>query len=149
VPATTDYDTIAERYAANIDDRPWNALYERPATLALLPEVDRLDVLDAGCGHGWYADWLLRHGARVERSLSPLWPSRRYRSIHFRAVRGQTPTACAAAFSVCPLCTSLTMCSRPRGASRAFSWMFIRFLSRVAKASTPSASLTGTGWTTY
>jgi hypothetical protein len=37
VPATTDYDTIADRYAANIDDRPWNALYERPTTLALLP----------------------------------------------------------------------------------------------------------------
>lgn len=63
--ATTDYDTIAERYAADIDDRPWNALYERPATLALLPAVDTLDVLDAGCGHGWYADWLTRHGARV------------------------------------------------------------------------------------
>jgi SAM-dependent methyltransferase len=65
VLGTTDYDTIAERYAANIDERPWNALYERPATLALLPQVDRKDVLDAGCGHGWYADWLLRHGARV------------------------------------------------------------------------------------
>jgi SAM-dependent methyltransferase len=65
VPATTDYDTIAERYAADIDDRPWNALYERPATLALLPAVDKSDVLDAGCGHGWYADWLERHGARV------------------------------------------------------------------------------------
>jgi SAM-dependent methyltransferase len=33
--------------------------------LALLPAVDKLDVLDAGCGHGWYADWLERHGARV------------------------------------------------------------------------------------
>jgi SAM-dependent methyltransferase len=65
VPGTTDYDTIAERYAANIDDRPWNALYERPTTLALLPTVDKQDVLDAGCGHGWYADWLVRHGARV------------------------------------------------------------------------------------
>jgi len=65
VPATTDYDTIAERYAADIDDRPWNALYERPTTLALLPAVDGKDVLDAGCGHGWYADWLWRHGARV------------------------------------------------------------------------------------
>jgi SAM-dependent methyltransferase len=65
VPATTDYDTIAARYAAEIDGRPWNALYERPATLALLPAVDRQDVLDAGCGHGWYAEWLVRHGARV------------------------------------------------------------------------------------
>jgi SAM-dependent methyltransferase len=33
--------------------------------LALLPEVNKTDVLDAGCGHGWYAEWLVRHGARV------------------------------------------------------------------------------------
>jgi len=26
----TDYDTIATRYAAYIDQRPWNTLYERP-----------------------------------------------------------------------------------------------------------------------
>jgi SAM-dependent methyltransferase len=65
VPERTDYDTIAERYSADIDERPWNALYERPATLALLPEVNSTDVLDAGCGHGWYAEWLVRHGARV------------------------------------------------------------------------------------
>jgi SAM-dependent methyltransferase len=65
VPETTDYDAIAERYAAEIDERPWNALYERPATLALLPEVNKTDVLDAGCGHDWYAEWLARHGARV------------------------------------------------------------------------------------
>src|SRR5215831_8594074 len=61
----TDYDTIASEYAAGIDSRPWNVLYERPATLALLPEVNGKDVLDAGCGPGWYADWLARHGARV------------------------------------------------------------------------------------
>lgn len=61
----TDYDTIASRYAAEIDERPWNALYERPATLALLPDVGGKDVLDAGCGPGWYTDWLARHGARV------------------------------------------------------------------------------------
>ena len=64
-PKTTDYDTIAERYSAKIDERPWNALYERPATLGLLPKVTDIDVLDAGCGHGWYADWLVRHSARV------------------------------------------------------------------------------------
>jgi SAM-dependent methyltransferase len=61
----THYDAIACRYAAGIDERPWNALYERPATLALLPDVGGKDVLDAGCGPGWYADWLARHGARV------------------------------------------------------------------------------------
>jgi SAM-dependent methyltransferase len=61
----TDYDRIARRYAAGIDERPWNALYERPATLALLPDVNGKDVLDAGCGNGWYADWLAREGARI------------------------------------------------------------------------------------
>jgi SAM-dependent methyltransferase len=61
----TDYDTIASRYAAGVDERPWNALYERPATLALLPDVNSKDVLDAGCGPGWYTDWLARNGARV------------------------------------------------------------------------------------
>jgi hypothetical protein len=50
--APTDYDTIATRYAAKIDERPWNALYERPNTLALLPSVCGTDVLDTGCGHG-------------------------------------------------------------------------------------------------
>jgi SAM-dependent methyltransferase len=61
----TDYDSVARRYAENIDEQPWNALYERPTTLALLPDVNGKDVLDAGCAHGWYADWLARKGARV------------------------------------------------------------------------------------
>jgi SAM-dependent methyltransferase len=61
----TDYDTIASRYAAGVDERSWNALYERPATLALLPDIRSKDILDAGCGPGWYADWLARNGARV------------------------------------------------------------------------------------
>jgi len=51
----TDYDRIAERCAAGVATRRWNALCEQPATLALLPPVSGLDVLDAGCGHGWYA----------------------------------------------------------------------------------------------
>ena len=61
----TDYDAIACRYAAEVDERPWNALYERPATLALLPDVRGKDILDAGCGPGWYTDWLARNEAHV------------------------------------------------------------------------------------
>jgi len=38
---------------------------KEPSTLALLPDVNGKDVLDAGCGHGWYADWLARKGARI------------------------------------------------------------------------------------
>jgi 2-polyprenyl-3-methyl-5-hydroxy-6-metoxy-1,4-benzoquinol methylase len=70
----TDYDTIASRYAAGVDEQPCNALYERPATLALLTDVGGRDVLDAGCGPGWYTDWLARNGARVVAiDCSPAW----------------------------------------------------------------------------
>lgn len=59
------YDSIADAYAAGIDSAPYNALYERPAMMAMLPDVHDLNVLDAGCGAGWYAQHLLMLGARV------------------------------------------------------------------------------------
>src|SRR5688572_14833834 len=48
-----------------VDTKPHNAYYERPATLSLLPDVRGLRVLDAGCGPGVYAEWLVNHGAKV------------------------------------------------------------------------------------
>ena len=59
------YDAIADDYAAAVDAAPYNALYERPATMALLPPVDGRHVLDAGCGNGWYTEQLLARGAAV------------------------------------------------------------------------------------
>jgi ubiquinone/menaquinone biosynthesis C-methylase UbiE len=59
------YDELAEAYAALVDTKPHNAYYERPATLSLLPEVKGKRVLDAGCGPGAYAEWLVDHGAEV------------------------------------------------------------------------------------
>lgn len=59
------YDELAEIYAAMVDTKPHNAYYERPATLSLLPEVKGKRVLDAGCGPGVYAEWLVEHGAEV------------------------------------------------------------------------------------
>jgi hypothetical protein len=50
---------------------------------------------------------------RELRSRSPARPSARYRATHLRMVRGQTPTANAAAFGVCPLITCRTIRSRP------------------------------------
>jgi SAM-dependent methyltransferase len=63
--ALAAYEALAEAYAAHIDTKPHNAYYERPATLALLPDVAGLRVLDAGCGPGVYALWLLDRGAKV------------------------------------------------------------------------------------
>ena len=59
------YEALAEAYAAVVDTKPHNAYYERPATLALLPDDTGLRVLDAGCGPGVYAEWLADRGAKV------------------------------------------------------------------------------------
>jgi SAM-dependent methyltransferase len=59
------YDTIADAYAARVVDAPYNAHYERPAMFDLLPPIDGLHVLDAGCGSGIHAETLLDRGARV------------------------------------------------------------------------------------
>ena len=66
VPVALDaYEVLAEAYAARIDTKPHNAYYDRPATLSLLPDVRGKRVLDAGCGPGAYAQWLVEHGAEV------------------------------------------------------------------------------------
>lgn len=59
------YEALAEAYASVVDTKPHNAYYERPATLSLLPEVKGKRVLDAGCGPGVYAEWLIEQGAEV------------------------------------------------------------------------------------
>jgi SAM-dependent methyltransferase len=59
------YDGIASKYAETVDNKPWNAYYERPAVISLLPLLTNVKVLDAGCGSGWYAEYLLNRGATV------------------------------------------------------------------------------------
>ena len=59
------YDGIADGYAATIDQAPYNAFYERPTMLGMLPPVDGKRILEAGCGEGWYTERLLARGARV------------------------------------------------------------------------------------
>jgi SAM-dependent methyltransferase len=59
------YEALASRYAAQVDTKPHNAYYERPATLSLLPDVAGKRVMDAGCGPGWYSEWLTERGASV------------------------------------------------------------------------------------
>lgn len=52
--AEAAYDALADEYAAEMDDNPYNAHFERPATTSLIPDVDGARILDAGCGTGWY-----------------------------------------------------------------------------------------------
>jgi 2-polyprenyl-6-hydroxyphenyl methylase/3-demethylubiquinone-9 3-methyltransferase len=59
------YSTFAERYAAAAATKPHNALYERPATMSLLGDVNGLHVLDAGCGPGICSEHLAQSGATV------------------------------------------------------------------------------------
>ena len=61
-----NYDSIAADYATKVDSAPYNALYERPAMLALLPPLTGLRILDAGCGSGWYAARLIERGAALD-----------------------------------------------------------------------------------
>jgi ubiquinone/menaquinone biosynthesis C-methylase UbiE len=59
------YEQLADGYAARVDTKAHNAYYERPAMLSMLPDVEGLQVLDAACGPGRYAEWLVEHGAEV------------------------------------------------------------------------------------
>ena len=59
------YEGKARAYAKKVDTKPWNAYYERPAMLSLLPPLANTKALDAGCGSGWYAEQLLTGGAKV------------------------------------------------------------------------------------
>jgi SAM-dependent methyltransferase len=59
------YEKLADDFAVLVETKAHNAYYERPATLSLLPSVSGLRVLDAGCGPGVYAEWLVERGAVV------------------------------------------------------------------------------------
>jgi SAM-dependent methyltransferase len=59
------YDRFAEEYAAHGADGAYNALYDRPAVLALAGDVRGRAVLDAACGPGLYVEELVRRGAHV------------------------------------------------------------------------------------
>jgi SAM-dependent methyltransferase len=64
VDAAQVYGAMAAQYAAD-EGNPYNALYERPAMLALLGDVAGRRVLDAGCAAGALSAHLVARGARV------------------------------------------------------------------------------------
>ncbi|MCU4800579.1 class I SAM-dependent methyltransferase [Halobacteria archaeon HArc-gm2] len=58
------YDRLSTTYDEQEDD-PYCADLEFPATTELVPDVEGKRVLDAGCGSGRYAEWLIERGADV------------------------------------------------------------------------------------
>ncbi|MCG9576380.1 class I SAM-dependent methyltransferase [Vibrio tubiashii] len=60
------YTKHALKYSEVVKDNIYNALLERPSTLALLGDVKGKAVVDMGCGSGIYAQWFL------EQSVSSL-----------------------------------------------------------------------------
>lgn len=60
------YDQLAAVWSATTDEGPFNGLLERPALRSLIPgSLTGAVVLDAGCGSGGQAQWLLDQGAEV------------------------------------------------------------------------------------
>lgn len=64
-PDPAQYDSFAAEYEEHAAVAPYNALYDRPATLDLIGDVKGKRVLDAGCGPGIYVTELLERGAEV------------------------------------------------------------------------------------
>ena len=59
------YDDKADRYAEAQEVSPWALRFDRPAALRFLPTAVGLDVLDAGCGPGFFTSHFVNQGARV------------------------------------------------------------------------------------
>ena len=59
------YDEIAKKYADAQDNKPWSVYFERPGVLQFLPDVAGKDVMDAGCGPGFYSRFMADQGAAV------------------------------------------------------------------------------------
>jgi len=64
-PDPAQYDSFAAQYEEHSAEAPYNALYDRPATLRLLGDVSGKRVLDAACGPGHYVERLLAQNAEV------------------------------------------------------------------------------------
>ncbi len=59
------YDSFADEYERHAAQSPYNALYDRPAVLDLLGDVENQRVLDAACGPGFTLELLIERGARA------------------------------------------------------------------------------------
>ncbi|MEJ7602644.1 MAG: class I SAM-dependent methyltransferase [Kofleriaceae bacterium] len=80
------YEQIAHAYAARTRENPHNALCERPATLALLGDLDGERMLEVGCGPGHYAEELVRRGCILDSfDINPTFVAQTHARVGDRA----------------------------------------------------------------
>lgn len=66
VSETTNYDSIADIYIAHTECQDsLNNLYERPCMISQFPSFKGKNILDVGCGSGFYTEYALHQGAYV------------------------------------------------------------------------------------
>lgn len=60
------YDEVAENYGNIVDSKPFHTHYERPNFIKFLPQdLDNCNVLDLGCGTGWYAQEVIKRNGQI------------------------------------------------------------------------------------
>jgi SAM-dependent methyltransferase len=64
-PDPAQYDAFAADYEDHAATAPYNALYDRPAMLRLVDDLEHRRVLDAACGPGFYLERLSGRGAEL------------------------------------------------------------------------------------
>jgi len=109
-----DYDRMGERYAAHAEANPYNALYDRPAILALAGDVAGQRVLDVGCAAGALAAAFVGRGAEVlgidaSRTMIELAERRLAGRARFRVADVSRPLDFAASGSIDLVAASLVM----------------------------------------
>jgi SAM-dependent methyltransferase len=55
----------SDEYAKNVENHPYHRLLNKPAIMSLLPALKGLNVLDAGCGTGWFTEHFANQGASI------------------------------------------------------------------------------------
>jgi ubiquinone/menaquinone biosynthesis C-methylase UbiE len=62
----TNYDSVAETYISHVErELSYNNLYERPYMVSIFDDFDGKNVLDVGCGSGFYTEYALNKKANV------------------------------------------------------------------------------------